>query len=218
MFIHYDATCGLSQHTLRILLMVFDVQPLQKHEAAKLLQPTGHLTQQPVIPASVLLPGSPHTILPRDSQLQYDHLSECFRQQNDVSCTASCRAGLEKLSCSVTVCVCRSKGHILSRSKNIQRRCDSSQCLLRFRSSTRAHTCTHNFRYQVIALLKRPWPPLVYHHYREVLIVLLGSQPANMSLSELFSSSFKSLLMVFGSTKPGPPAVFSSSDQEKYCH
>ncbi len=83
----YDVTYSLSQRTLRTLQMVFDVQPLQKHEAANRLQPTGHLTHQSLIRASVLLVGFPHTILPRDGRLQHDHLSECFRQQNNVYCT-----------------------------------------------------------------------------------------------------------------------------------
>lgn len=84
-----DVTYSLSQHTLEALLMVFDVQPLQKHEAANPLQPTGHLTHKSLILFSLVLVGSPHTTLPWDSRLRYDHLSECFRQQNNVYCTVS---------------------------------------------------------------------------------------------------------------------------------
>lgn len=64
--IYYDNR--LLQQTLLItnivLLMTFKVQLLQKHEATKLLQPTGHLTHKshPIL-ACVLLVGSPHAIL-----------------------------------------------------------------------------------------------------------------------------------------------------------
>lgn len=54
---------GNPQHTLQILLVVFDVQLLQKHEAAKYLQPTGHLTSHSLILAAHRsLTISPHAI------------------------------------------------------------------------------------------------------------------------------------------------------------
>ena len=82
----YEVTYSLPQHTLQIL-MVFDIQSLQKHEAANGLQPTRHLTHQ----SHTLVPltGFPHTILLWDSQLQCDHLSECLRQQKNVDTTVS---------------------------------------------------------------------------------------------------------------------------------
>ena len=93
-YVYYDVTCSLSQHTLRILLTAFDVEPLRKHEAASRLQPTGHLTTGPSHrPLFFFSLAPPHTILPRDSRLQCDHLSECFKRHNNVYCTVWLKDG-----------------------------------------------------------------------------------------------------------------------------
>lgn len=142
--------------TLQILLVAFDVQPLSKHEAAKRLQPTGHLTQKSLhtglCSSRRLYSRSSH----ETSRLRHHHLSACLKL-NSVYCTVSqaqaytaidrclgrCRVRAVCIRCSWHVCA-KVKGHILSSSINIKRRCDARRCLLRFPLSTvQTHTYTH---------------------------------------------------------------------------
>lgn len=81
MYVYY-VTYSLLQHTFQVLLMVFEVQPLRKHEATNPLQPTGHVTQitsHTGLCSSCWLPS-------RDPRFQHGHLSECFRQRNNFHC------------------------------------------------------------------------------------------------------------------------------------